>query len=96
MCVRVVVMSIKTNSERKGFFMSRGLENAPDWLKWTMDFINRIGFPIAVCIYLGYQSLTVRPQIVDVLNKFTLTMESMDHSIKENTNALRDLKRSRE
>lgn len=73
--------------------MSRGLENAPDWLKWTMDFINRIGFPIAVCVYLGYQALNDRPKMIEALTNFNVTLEKMNRSLDENTDALKRLRR---
>lgn len=30
-------------------------EDMPLYLKWVMTFINRIGFPILVCMWLAYQ-----------------------------------------
>lgn len=28
--------------------------DVPKWLKWLMTFIDRVGFPILVCIFLGW------------------------------------------
>lgn len=69
------------------------MDGAPSWLLWTMTFINRIGFPIAVAIYLGYMQLNAMPKIVDALNTMSATMGKVQESIRDNSEILRRIKR---
>lgn len=75
--------------------MNRNLENAPDWLKWMMDFINRIGFPIMVAIYLGWLQINSIPRMINALEQMSQTMNQVQASIEENTEAVRRLRRER-
>lgn len=67
----------------------RGLTNAPDWLIWTMTFINRVGFPIAVAIYLGYMQMTALPKMTDALKSMDGTMGRVEIAIRDNTDVLK-------
>lgn len=66
--------------------------DAPNWLIWTMAFINRVGFPILVCLYLGYVQVTGMPKIVQAINEIRVTMEEVKKSIDENTRVLKSWK----
>lgn len=59
----------------------------PPWLGWVMTFINRIGFPIAVCIYLGYMQLSMMPEIVKSLASVNIALSNVEKAIKESTEA---------
>jgi hypothetical protein len=54
-----------------------------------MTFINRIGFPIAVAIYLGYMQINALPKIVEALNNVNTTMGEVKGAIKDNTDVLK-------
>lgn len=69
-----------------------GLANAPSWLIWTMTFINRIGFPIAVAIYLGYMQINANPKLVRALNEMRETMEKVEMAVHDNTEVLKTWK----
>lgn len=71
-------------SEREGV-RERKFDSAPQWLMWLMTFINRIGFPIAVCIYLGYMQLNMMPKMVQALN-------NVEAAVRENTEVLRRIR----
>lgn len=75
--------------------MSKGFENAPTWLTWAMTFINRIGFPIAVCIYLGYVQINAMPKVVDALNAVNSTLGELKNALKENDDVFRRLNHER-
>lgn len=54
----------------------------PEWLNWFMTFVNRVGFPIAVCIYLGYTQITMMPKLVSALEKVEI-------AVRDNTDVLK-------
>jgi hypothetical protein len=66
--------------------------NAPDWLMWTMTFINRVGFPIIVCLYLGYMQIKYMPEIAQALLEVKSTMIEVREAINANTKVLRSWK----
>lgn len=68
------------------------LDRAPDWLLWVMTFINRIGFPIAVAIYLGYVQLNSLPKIVEALNSVNATLAEVKEVLKQNNDTMRDMR----
>lgn len=53
------------------------LRDAPKWLRWSMAFINRVGFPIVVCIFLAWLCL--------------FKMEEGRESVERNTGAIQML-----
>lgn len=85
-------------SEKKNGYMSesRRFDTAPAWLHWTITFINRIGFPIAVCIYLGYMQLNALPKVVEALNAVNSTLGEVKEVIKTNNQIMRGMDRWRE
>lgn len=66
-----------------------GFREAPPWLLWLMTFINRVGFPIAVCIYLGWVQIKAMPKLVEAVNQVNSTMIKVEQSINSNTEVLR-------
>lgn len=54
----------------------------PSWLKWTMTFINRVGFPIVVCIFLAWLCIF----------KMDENRQMVVDALKGNTNAILLLK----
>jgi hypothetical protein len=73
--------------------MKRNFDSAPDWFKWSMTFIERIGLPVAFCIFLAYQLYVAIPALVVNIvsgNKaMAESMQKIQFAIKENTSVLR-------
>lgn len=67
----------------------------PDMLYWSMTFINRVGFPIAVCFYLGYLQVRALPIIVKNLEDNTRATMNMQSALENNTRILELLKQSK-
>lgn len=61
----------------------------PTNVKWVMKFVNNIGFPIVVCIWLGYQQWTQGKEIVKTLDSFKEVMVSLKGSIDQQNHILR-------
>lgn len=57
-------------------------EDLPQYLKWTMTFINRVGFPILVCIWLAYQQFILEKEIIKNLQANREVMLQMKESIE--------------
>lgn len=62
----------------------------PDWLKWLMAFINRIGFPILVSIMFFYLYVVSLKQVRDNMDVNTTHLVA---AIQENTAAMQAVKR---
>jgi hypothetical protein len=62
----------------------------PDWLKWLMTFINRIGFPILVSIMFFYLYVVSLKQVRDNMDTNTTHLVT---AIQENTAAMQAVKR---
>lgn len=61
----------------------------PNNVKWIMKFINNVGFPIAVCIWLSYQQYVQGKEIVKTLSDFKEVMISLKTSIDQQNRILR-------
>lgn len=61
----------------------------PQNVKWIMKFINNIGFPIAVCIWLAYQNYTQGKETIKALNEFKEVVVSLKGSIDQQTRTLK-------
>lgn len=61
----------------------------PGYVKWVMTFIERVGFPILVCIWLGYQQFISDKQIVKALQDFKEVMTKMTNTIEQQNRILR-------
>lgn len=59
------------------------LSDAPNWLRWGMGFIERIGFPIAVAVYCGYLLIKVIPENTKALLQIGLVMTKIDENLTE-------------
>jgi hypothetical protein len=67
-------------------------DDLPPYLKWVMTFINRVGFPILVCMWLAYQQFVSGRETVQALHDFKEVMLQVKDSIDNQT---RTLKRTR-
>lgn len=65
--------------------------DAPSWLVWTMTFINRVGFPVAVSIYLGWLQVKAVPKLTNAIQDINLTMQKVERAVSENTDVIRSL-----
>lgn len=66
----------------------------PQWLYWLMTFINRLGFPVAVCIYLFYSQNTTIKELRNSMELIAKTMSTMTGAVDRNTTAIDELKRA--
>ena len=57
-------------------------DDIPRWLTWGMTFVNRVGFPIAVAVYLGYMQISAIPRLIEALSK-------VEQAVHDNTEVLR-------
>lgn len=60
-------------------------EDLPRYIKWTMTFINRIGFPILVCIWLAYQQFISGKETLRALEEFKAVIGEVRVSLDNNT-----------
>jgi hypothetical protein len=61
----------------------------PSQVKWIMTFINRIGFPIAVCIYFAWQQNTQGKKTIEAINDFKEVVSTLNRNIELQTKILR-------
>lgn len=61
----------------------------PKTARWIADFINRIGFPIFVCIILGYILIV---SIKEMKNAYDINSEKVVESVNKNTAAITALR----
>lgn len=61
----------------------------PPYLKWAMDFINRVGFPIVVCAWLAYQQFVSDKEMRKALQEFKEVMVSMKDTLEQQNRILR-------
>lgn len=54
-----------------------------------MTFINRIGFPIAVCIYFAWLQATQGKRTIEALNNVTEVIGTLNRNIEAQTKMLR-------
>ena len=59
------------------------MRDAPKWLRWGMAFINRVGFPIAVCIFLGWLCLFKMEEGKEATNRQTTAIMLLTDAIKD-------------
>lgn len=62
------------------------VNEAPLWWKMLMLTIERVGFPIAVCVYLGWIQL-------NAMKKMTSAVISVETAIRQNTETLKSWER---
>lgn len=61
----------------------------PSNVKWVMKFINNIGFPIIVCMWLAYQQYTHERQMIASIDSFKEVLASLKLSVDQQTEALK-------
>ena len=71
-------------------------EDLPQYLKWVMTFINRVGFPIMVCMWLAYQQFVSGKETVTALQEFKAVMVSVKDAIDQQNRILSRGNRDRE
>lgn len=64
-------------------------DDLPQYLKWVMTFINRVGFPILVCMWLAYQQFVIGKETIQALHDFKEVMEQVKNSLDQQTKYLR-------
>lgn len=64
-------------------------EDLPQYLKWVMTFINRVGFPIMVCMWLAYQQFVSGRETVKALQDFKEVMISVKETLEQQNKILR-------
>lgn len=64
-------------------------DDLPQYLKWVMTFINRVGFPIMVCIWLAYQQFVSGRETVKALQDFKEVMVDVKNTLNEQNKILR-------
>lgn len=64
-------------------------DDLPQYLKWFMTFINRVGFPIVVCAWLAYQQFVSGREIVKALQDFKDVMASVQATLEQQNRILR-------
>lgn len=69
--------------------MSHEGDTLPAWMKNMMTFINRVGFPIAICIWFIWRDATQARDLIKAMNEFTTAMVGVKNSIDNQTRAIR-------
>lgn len=64
-------------------------DDMPTYLKWGMTFINRVGFPIMVCVWLAYQQFVQAKETVKALQDFKEVMLSVKDTLEQQNRILR-------
>jgi hypothetical protein len=66
------------------------LDDLPPYLKWIMTFINRVGFPVLVCIWLAYQQFVLGKETVKAISEFKEVMISVKDTLEQQNRILRN------
>lgn len=64
-------------------------DDMPRQLKWIMNFVNRLGFPILVCIWLAYQQFVDGKNNAKTLGEFKEVLIGLKTSIDQQNKILR-------
>lgn len=64
-------------------------DDMPKQLKWVMTFVNRLGFPILVCMWLAYQQFVEAKEQRKAMVEFREAIVSLTNSINLQNNLLR-------
>lgn len=64
-------------------------DDMPLYLKWGMTFINRVGFPILVCMWMAYQQFVTGKETIKALEDFRIVMVQVKDSIDQQNKILR-------
>lgn len=54
-----------------------GRTEVPDWLKWTMHFIDRVGFPVLAFLLMFYFSTVVIRENTRAINDLRSAMSNL-------------------
>lgn len=69
------------------------MRDAPRWLVWLMTFINRVGFPIAISLYLIYMQMRAMPALTETIQAMNSTLGHVEIALRDNTEVLRTIHR---
>lgn len=64
-------------------------DGIPKNVKWVMKFVNNIGFPIIVCVWMAYQQFTQGKETIKALDSFKEVIASLKTSIDQQNRLLR-------
>lgn len=64
-------------------------DDIPPYLRWGMAFINRVGFPILVCIWLAYQQFVSGKETLKALQDFRDVMVQVKDTLEQQNRILR-------
>lgn len=64
-------------------------DDLPKYLKWFMTFINRVGFPIMVCVWLAYQQFVSGKETLKALQDFREVMIQVKDTLEQQNKILR-------
>jgi hypothetical protein len=65
------------------------MDDLPQYLKWGMTFINRVGFPILVCAWLAYQQFVAGKETLKALQDFREVMIQVKDTLEQQNRILR-------
>lgn len=65
------------------------MDDMPKQMKWFMTFVNRLGFPIIVCMWLAYQQFVSGKEGVKALQELKDSVMKVDSSIVQLNQTLR-------
>lgn len=66
-------------------------DDLPPYLKWTMTFINRVGFPILVCMWLAYQQFTGDKELLRELQDFKQSFNRLVESVERQNSVMKEM-----
>ena len=61
------------------------VDDMPQYLKWLMTFINRVGFPVLVCCWLAYQQFVTGRETIKTIQDFKEVLMQVKSSLDNNT-----------
>lgn len=64
-------------------------DDLPQYLKWFMTFVNRLGFPIMVCVWLAYQQFVSGKETIKAIQEFKEVMMSVKETLEQQNRILR-------
>ena len=64
-------------------------DDMPQYMKWFMTFLNRVGFPILVCIWLAYQQFVAGRETIKALSDLKEVLTQVGNSIEQQNRILR-------
>lgn len=69
--------------------MNDNREDLPQYLKWFMTFINRVGFPILVCCWLAYQQFVSNKEQAKAMSEMKEALITVNNTLEQQNRILR-------